>query len=84
MVRRTRLNYKLKTNNIRFKERSSVTKSEKRSLETPRLSSVFLVKNGQNTDLNLQNIEFGGTLKARKGPRMNLPWANTNFCVQEY
>ena len=42
------------------------------------------MKNGQNTDLNNQNVEFGGPYKARKGTRMNLPMTTTNFYVQEY
>ena len=41
-------------------------------------------KNGQNTDLNNQNVEFGGPLKASKWPRMNLPMETTNFYVQKY
>ena len=42
------------------------------------------MKNGQNTDLNNQHVEFGGPLKARTGPIMNLPMTTTNFYVQEY
>ena len=42
------------------------------------------MKNGQNTDLNNQNFQFWGSLKARKGQRMNLTAAKTNFYVQEY
>ena len=42
------------------------------------------MKNGQNTDLNNQNVEFGGPLKPRKWPRMNLPMDTTNFYVQQY
>ena len=41
-------------------------------------------KNGQNNDLNKQNVQFWGPLKARKGPRINLPTARTNFYVQVY
>ena len=39
------------------------------------------MKNGKNTDLNNHNVQLWG---ARKGPRMNLPTARTNFYVQEY
>ena len=36
-------------------------------------------KNGQNADLNHQNVE-----KARKGPKTNFPIASTDFYIQEY
>ena len=42
------------------------------------------MKNGQNTELNNQNVEFGGPVKTIKGQRMNLTMAITNFYVQEY
>ena len=42
------------------------------------------MNNGQNTDLNNQNIEFRGPLKAITGPIMNLPRAITTLYVQEY
>ena len=42
------------------------------------------MKNGQNTDLNEQNVQFWGPLQSQKGPRMNLPTARTNFYVQQY
>ena len=42
------------------------------------------MKNCQNTDLNNQNVEFGGPQEARKWPRMNLSMAIMNFYVQEY
>ena len=48
---------KLKTNDKWFKERNSVTKSEKKQYRrVSRLPSVFLRKNGQNNDLNHQNV----------------------------
>ena len=42
------------------------------------------MKNVQNTDLNNQNVQFWGPLKAKKWPRMNLPMTRTNLYVQEY
>ena len=42
------------------------------------------MENGQNTDLNNQNVQFGVRYKARKGPQMNLTMATANFYVQEY
>ena len=42
------------------------------------------MKNGQNTDLNHQNVEFGGHLKSKKRAKNELPRATTNFYVQEY
>ena len=56
-------------------------------LKTSRLAGsldfrLFLShKNGQNADLNHQNVEFGGPLK---GPRMNFHITTTDFYVQEY
>ena len=43
------------------------------------------MKNGQNTDLNNQNLySSGDPSKARKGPKMKLPTGRTNFYVHEY
>ena len=43
------------------------------------------MKNGQNTDLNHQNVEFGGPIKSQKRAKnMKLHRATTNFYVQEY
>ena len=51
----------LKTNDKRFKERSSATKSVKETvLRVLQTSKCFSCKNAQNTDLNQQNVEFGG------------------------
>ena len=44
----------------------------------------FSQSNCQNTDLNLQNAEFGGPLKKLEDTKMNLPRETTNFYVQEY
>ena len=40
------------------------------------------MKNGQNTDLNNQNVRVWGTLKSQKGPRMNLSMTTNNFYVE--
>ena len=42
------------------------------------------MKNGKNTDLNNQNLQFWSPLKSQKRPRMNLPMARNNFYVQQY
>ena len=41
------------------------------------------MKNGQNTDLNNKNVEFGGPLQSQKRAKNELT-ARTNFYVQEY
>ena len=42
------------------------------------------MKNGKNTDLNNQKVEFEGPLQSQKWPRMNLPRVTTNLYVEEY
>ena len=49
-----------------------------------RFPSVSLAKNGQNTDLNHQNIEFGGPLKRLTRTKAEFSQATTDFYVQEY
>ena len=45
------------------------------------------MKNGRNTDLNNQNVEFGEALESQKRGKNEFTWkpyGNHNFYVQEY